>query len=68
MRTAGFVMTAIGIVALVFVIIGLFTSDKGGPVLFFEDSWFPIMFIFWFGAGISVLLTFPAEEKRRDRR
>ncbi|WP_225000189.1 hypothetical protein [Cesiribacter sp. SM1] len=68
MRTAGFVMTIMGLISLVFVIIGVFTSNKGGTVLFFDNSWFPIMFIFWFGAGISVLLTFPAEEKRRDRR
>ena len=68
MRLAGIVMAIMGLIALVFTIIGIFTSDKGvGDLIFFKNSWFPIMFIFWFGAGISVLLTFPAEEKHRHR-
>lgn len=67
MRLAGIVMTIMGLIALVFTVIGLFTSAKGldGP-LFFADSWFPIMFIFWFGAGVSLLLSYPAGEERRQ--
>lgn len=63
-------MTILGLIAGVIAIIGIFTADKGvETVTFFADSWFIIMFIFWFGAGISILLTFPSddEEKRRQR-
>ncbi len=70
MRTAGWVMTIMGLIALAFTVIGVFTTNKGGGdgPLFFGDSWFPIMFIFWFGAGISLLLSFPANEKEDRRR
>jgi hypothetical protein len=69
MRLAGIVMTIMGLIGGVFAIIGIFTADKGvDTVTFFADSWFIIMFIFWFFAGVSILLTFPdAEEKRQDR-
>lgn len=68
MRLAGIVMTIMGLIALVFSIIGIFTADKGvGGITFFANSWFPIMFIFWFGAGVSVLLTFPSDDKREQR-
>ncbi|EMR00989.1 hypothetical protein [Cesiribacter andamanensis] len=66
MRLAGIVMTIMGLIALVFSIIGIFTSSKGvDTVTFFANSWFPIMFIFWFGAGVSILLTFPAHDEHR---
>lgn len=69
MRLAGFVMTIMGLIALVFTVIGMFSTHKGGDgIVFFENSWFPIMFIFWFGAGISLLLSFPANEKDERRR
>lgn len=74
MRLAGIVMTIMGLIALVFTVIGVFTANKGmgagvGDIIFFKNSWFPIMFIFWFSAGISILLTFPAnEEPRREHR
>lgn len=69
MRIAGIVMTIMGLIALVFTIIGVFTADKGlGDLIFFKNSWFPIMFLFWFGAGLSVLLTFPADEEEKKRR
>ena len=63
-------MTVMGLIALVFSIIGVFTADKGvgtnvGDIIFFKNSWFPIMFIFWFGAGVSLLLSFPANEDHR---
>lgn len=70
MRLAGIIMTVMGLIALVFAIIGVFAADKGlgagvGDLIFFKNSWFVIMFIFWFGAGISLLLTFPANEKHQ---
>lgn len=70
MRLAGIVMTIMGLIALVFTVIGVFTASKGwgagvGDLIFFQNSWFPIMFIFWFGAGVSLLLSFPANEDRR---
>lgn len=73
MRIAGIVMTIMGLIALVISIYGVFTANKGvgagvGDLIFFKNSWFPIMFIFWFGAGISVLLTFPKEDKRRQQK
>lgn len=62
-------MTVMGLIALVFTIIGVFGQPKGQDgLIFFADSWFPIMFIFWFGAGISILLTFPAGEDRQHHR
>lgn len=70
MRLAGIVMTIMGLIALVFSIIGIFTADKGaeGDLIFFANSWFPIMFIFWFGAGVSILLTFPGNEAKRKHK
>lgn len=70
MRTAGIVMTVMGLISLVVSIYGVFIADKGigagvGDQIFFNNDWFVIMFIFWFGAGISVLLTFPKEEEER---
>lgn len=72
MRIAGIVMTIMGLIALVISIYGIFTADKGfgtgiGDLIFFKNSWFPIMFIFWFGAGISILLTFPKEDKHQQK-
>ncbi len=71
MRAMGFVMVLMGLVALVFSVIGAIRSDYGGQVQFLGDSWFPVMFIFWFGAGLGLVLAFPArvkEERRTDNR
>lgn len=72
MRIAGFVMTLMGLISFVISVYGVTIADKGvgtgvGDIIFFKNSWFPIMFIFWFGAGISVLLTFPKEDKKQQK-
>lgn len=64
MRTAGIVMTVIGLIALVFTVIGAIGPRSTGDNLpFLANSWFVIMAIFWGGAGISILLTFGKESK-----
>ena len=66
MRTAGIVMTILGLISLVFVILGLINNETRGDNLpFLENSWFVIMAIFWGGAGISLLLTFGKESEKR---
>ncbi len=66
MRTAGIVMLVMGLIALVFTVIGaLSINTTGDNVPFLSNSWFIIMTIFWGGAGLSVLLTFPKEEPKR---
>lgn len=69
MRMAGIVMLIMGIISLVFTIIGaignLWTGDN---VPFLENSWFVIMTIFWSGAGLALLLTFGKTEERGQRR
>lgn len=64
MRMAGIVMLILGLIALVFVVVGAlgdrFTGDN---VPFLSNSWFVIMALFWGGAGISILLTFGKTEK-----
>lgn len=69
MRTAGIVMLAVGLIALVFSVIGaLSINTTGDNVPFLSNSWFVIMTIFWGGAGLSLLLTFGKEEKETKRR
>jgi FtsH-binding integral membrane protein len=66
MRTAGIVMTVLGLIALVFVILGLLSNEtKGDNLPFLGNSWFIIMAIFWGGAGISLLLTFGKEDSQK---
>lgn len=63
MRMAGIVMLVMGLIALVFTVIGaigdLWTGDN---IPFLENSWFVIMTIFWGGAGLALLLTFGKSE------
>lgn len=67
MRLAGIVMLIMGLVALVFAVLGAIdVAAKNENLMFMESSWFPIMFIFWGGAGLSLLLTFPAGEKDEE--
>lgn len=69
MRTAGIVMLVIGLISLVFTVIGaLGTNTTGDNVPFLSNSWYVIMTIFWGGAGLSLLLTFGKEEKETRRR
>jgi hypothetical protein len=69
MRLAGIVMLVMGLVALVFAVLGAIdVAGKNEHLMFMESSWFPIMFIFWGGAGLSILLTFPAGERDEPHR
>jgi hypothetical protein len=64
MRMAGIVMLVLGLIALVFAVVGALGDRWTGDNLpFLSNSWFIIMAIFWGGAGISVLLTFGKSEK-----
>lgn len=64
MRTAGIVMTIMGLIALGFTILGAMDiNTTGDNVPFLSSSWFVIMAIFWGGAGLSILLTFGKETK-----
>lgn len=66
MRTAGIVMLVLGLIALVFAVIGAFGDRATGDNLpFLANDWFVIMAIFWGGAGLSLLLTFGNESTRR---
>ncbi len=66
MRTAGIVMTLLGVIALVFVVLGLLNNEsKGDNLPFLSNSWFIIMTIFWGGAGLSLLLTFGKEDSQK---
>lgn len=66
MRTAGIVMTVLGLIALVFVVIGaLGDKSTGDNIPFLDNSWFVIMTIFWGGAGLSLLLTFGKEDSQK---
>ena len=66
MRIAGIVMLVMGLISLVFVVIGaLDINATGDNVPFLANSWFVIMAIFWGGAGLSLLLTFGKETTRR---
>jgi hypothetical protein len=67
MRATGFVMVIMGLIALVFTVIGAISSIYGGQVQFLGDSWFPVMFIFWFFSGLGLLLAFPARAKEERR-
>jgi Ni/Fe-hydrogenase subunit HybB-like protein len=67
MRTTGFVMVVMGLIALVFSVIGAIGASYGGQVQFLGDSWFPVMFIFWFFSGLGLLLAFPARAKEDKR-
>ena len=66
MRIAGIVMLIMGLISLVFVVIGAMDINATGDnVPFLSNSWFVIMAIFWGGAGLSLILTFGKEETTR---
>jgi hypothetical protein len=59
MRKAGFVMAAIGFIALVISIISLISElsmDRYPPM--FGNSWIVIMAIFWFFSGVALIVSF----------
>lgn len=59
MRKAGFVMAAVGAVALVISIISLIsevTMDRYPPM--FGNSWIVIMALFWFFSGVALIVSF----------
>jgi len=69
MKMAGIVMAAVGFVAIVLSILSLIEEaslDRFPPM--FGNSWIVIMALFWFFAGLSLVIAYGKEDKSTGRR
>lgn len=68
MRMAGIVMAIVGFIAMVLSVLSLIEESSLGrfPPMF-GNSWIVIMAMFWFFAGVSLIIAFGKEEKSTDR-